>query len=66
MNIFPQMELYCEVFDMPDYKEMYLTLFHETTKAIHILQAAQQKTEELYLDDDLVDRLIVLTPDDKQ
>ena len=34
---------------MPDYKEMYYTLFNETAKAISILQDAQQKTEEMYL-----------------
>jgi hypothetical protein len=34
---------------MEDYKEMYLKLFNETTKAIQLLQAAQQKSEELYI-----------------
>ena len=36
---------------MPDYKEMYATLFRETTKAIGILQTAQQQTEEIYIAD---------------
>ena len=34
---------------MPDYKEMYLTLFRSITKAITILQEAQQQTEETYI-----------------
>ncbi len=34
---------------MPDYKTMYLHLFREVTKAVKILQAAQQKTEDFYL-----------------
>lgn len=35
---------------LPDYKEMYETLFRAVTKAITILQQAQQKTEELYIE----------------
>ena len=34
---------------MPDYKEMYLSLFRATEKAINLLIAAQQECEELYL-----------------
>ena len=34
---------------MPDYKEMYVSLFRETTKAIDILQAAQRISEEIYI-----------------
>ena len=34
---------------MPDYKEMYLTLFRATEKAINILIDAQQECEEMYL-----------------
>jgi hypothetical protein len=34
---------------MPDYKEMCLTLFRSITKAITILQEAQQQTEETYI-----------------
>lgn len=34
---------------MPDYKEMYLTLFRAQTEAIYLLQAAQQQTEDLYI-----------------
>lgn len=37
---------------MPDYKEMYLVLFRETTKAIEALKKAQQTTEEIYIDDE--------------
>ena len=35
---------------MPDYKEMYLHLFRETTKAINALQQAQQATEEMFIE----------------
>ena len=35
---------------MPDYKEMYFTLFREVTKAIEHLQKAQQIVEEMYID----------------
>ena len=31
------------------YKELYLTMLHETEKAIHSLINAQQKCEELYI-----------------
>lgn len=34
---------------MPDYKEMYLTLFRALEKAVGILIEAQQKTEEMYI-----------------
>lgn len=34
---------------MADYQEMYRRLFQATTKAIDILQKAQQETEELYI-----------------
>ena len=37
---------------MPDYKEMYLTLFRATEQAINQLIAAQQACEELYLQDE--------------
>lgn len=35
---------------MPDWKEMYLTLFRETEKAINILIEAQRRCEEMYID----------------
>lgn len=34
---------------MPDYKEMYLTLFRATEDAVSRLIAAQRECEELYL-----------------
>ena len=34
---------------MPDYAEMYKTLFHAQSEAIRILQAAQQATEQLFV-----------------
>ena len=35
---------------MPDYKEMYFTLFREVTKAIEHLQKAQQIVEDMYIE----------------
>lgn len=35
---------------MPNWKEMYLTLFRETEKAINILIDAQHRCEEMYID----------------
>lgn len=34
---------------MPDYQSMYKKLFQSQTKAIRILQEAQQDTEEMYI-----------------
>ena len=34
---------------MPDYKEMYLTLFRASEEAINLLIAAQRTCEELYI-----------------
>ena len=34
---------------MPDYKRMYAKLFNAITDATHILQQAQQETEEMYI-----------------
>ena len=34
---------------MPDYKEMYLTLFRATEKAINCLIEAQKNCEEMYI-----------------
>lgn len=34
---------------MPDYKEMYLTLFRATEKAVRILTDAQMQAEEIFL-----------------
>ena len=35
--------------EQPDYKELYLTLFRATERAINTLIEAQQRCEELYL-----------------
>ena len=37
---------------MPDYKEMYLTLFRATEQAINQLIVAQQACEEMYLQEE--------------
>ncbi len=37
---------------MADWKEMYLTLMRDTERAIRILTEAQQKCEELYLQEE--------------
>lgn len=34
---------------MPDYKEMYLKLFHASERAINTLIQAQRECEELYI-----------------
>lgn len=34
---------------MPDWKEMYLTLFRETEKAVSLLTEAQRRCEEMYI-----------------
>jgi len=34
---------------MPDYKEMYLTLFRAVEDAVNILIEAQQECEEMYI-----------------
>lgn len=49
---------------MPDYAEMYKKLFRSQTKAIQILQEAQQETEELYISDE-GPGLIVLQPQEE-
>ena len=36
---------------MADWKEMYLTMFRATEKAMRILEAAQLKCEEMYMRD---------------
>ncbi len=36
---------------MPDYKKMYLTLFHAVEDAIRTLIAAQRICEELYVEE---------------
>ena len=36
---------------MPDYQKMYHLLFNDVTDAITRLQQAQQKTEQIYVED---------------
>lgn len=36
---------------MPDYKDMYLKLFHATENAIDLLICAQKEVEEAYISD---------------
>lgn len=48
---------------MADYQAMYRKLFQATTKAIDLLQRAQQETEELYISSD--DTKLHLTPDNE-
>lgn len=40
---------------MPDYAAMYKRLFQSQTKAIEILQKAQQDTEEMYISAPVLD-----------
>ncbi len=47
---------------MPNYKKMYLRLFHAVTDSIEILTKAQQDCEELYIADEEAN-LIVLPSD---
>ena len=52
---------------MPDYKEMYLTLFRATEKAINILIDAQQECEEMYLNAPKTELILLeRTESDKQ
>lgn len=44
---------------------MHLTLFRETTKAITILQKAQEQTEETYISDDSTNNLVLVDTADK-
>lgn len=49
---------------MPDYKEMYLTLFRATEQAIELLIAAQRTCEDMYVnapEDNL--SVLSITPD---
>ena len=52
---------------MPDYKEIYLTLFRATEDTINRLIAAQQLCEEMYLSDSETEcRVFPLLTDTKQ
>lgn len=51
---------------MPDYKQMYLTLFRATEQAINTLIQAQQQCEELYISQPESTLKIVPVPPDPQ
>ncbi len=51
---------------MPDYKELYLTLFDATEKAIRELIAAQQKCEELCLRTPLQEPVLLHFPQEPE
>lgn len=50
---------------MPDYKEMYLTLFNEITKSIDTLQKAQQKQKTYISDIKKTSNIICIKPSDE-
>ena len=55
---------------MPDYKNMYKTLFNAITETIEILKEAQIKTEEMYIlssenDDNKIVELKLVEKDNK-
>ncbi len=45
-------------FEMENYKEMYRELFIAVTKAVRILEEAQQKCEEMYIEAEDRDKVI--------
>lgn len=49
---------------MPDYKEMYLTLFRATEEAVNLLIAAQRECEELYVSSE--EPKIILLPSENE
>ena len=51
---------------MPDYREMYLTLFRATEHAINTLIAAQQECEELYIKAPQGDLIILSNSQDRE
>ncbi|WP_164510447.1 hypothetical protein [Agathobaculum sp. Marseille-P7918] len=48
---------------MPNYKEMYLTLFRATEQAINTLIEAQRACEELYVSEPETELRVVPLPD---
>ena len=48
---------------MPDYKEMYFTLFRATEQAINTLIEAQRACEELYISEPETELRVVPLPD---
>lgn len=51
---------------MADYREMYRLLFQAATRAIDILQKAQQETEELFIRSDPPDLSLMERGDEKE
>lgn len=58
---------------MPDFKSMYIKLFQSQTKAIHLLQEAQQATEDMFIEAKEPDIILLSalkadtdTPEDEQ
>ena len=50
---------------MPDYKKMYYALFNQISKTIEDLQAIQQLTEEMFIDNENAD-LVVFSKDNTE
>lgn len=50
-----------EVKKMPNYKEMYLTLFRASEKAVNIIIEAQKEVEELYINSSEPEIFIIST-----
>lgn len=50
---------------MANYKEMYEKLFRSQTKAIHILQEAQQATEDMFIEAKEPDIRLLSIPENK-
>jgi hypothetical protein len=50
---------------MADYKEMYAKLFRSQTKAIHILQEAQQQTEDMFIEAEPTNLRLLKREEDK-
>ena len=48
---------------MPDYKQMYLTLFRATEQAINTLIEAQRACEELYISELETELQVIPLPD---
>lgn len=46
---------------MPNYKEMYLTLFRASEKAVNIIIEAQKEVEELYINSSEPEIFIIST-----
>ena len=49
---------------MPDYKAMYIKLFQSQTKAIQLLQSAQQETEDMYIEAEPPEIRLISPPED--